>query len=251
MDLFDGLLLYEITLLLLGVILFLILSAGLLYYIIKKEQIKKLLIFFVIPIVMIGYPSIKEITISKDRIAFSKFLNDYIEDPADSTAKRKVELYTEKLEKRATNSEDIMEVSKSNLLLGNPQKAVSLANKALEKDNANQEAKDIKRLAQTQFQINGNVSAMAQEKQAVQEKPEQEATPSEAGNGQIVEPQSNMESLQIMGDLSETATKPVVSENNLKVKTLQKVEVTNSLSNVKSFLINKAATDSVSAKNTR
>lgn len=61
-DLFDGLLLYEITLLMLGVFLFLILSIGLLYYIIKKEQIAKLLFFFFIPIVMIGYPSITQIT---------------------------------------------------------------------------------------------------------------------------------------------------------------------------------------------
>ncbi|SHI62866.1 hypothetical protein SAMN05444280_10445 [Tangfeifania diversioriginum] len=248
MDLFDGLLLYEITLLLLGVILFLILSAGLLYYIIKKEQIKKLLLFFVIPIVMIGYPSIKEITISKDRIAFRKHLEEYIENPADSTSRRKVELYTEKLEKRATDSEDIMEVSKSNLLLGNPEKAVTLADKALQKDNTNQEARDIKRLAETQLQVNRNVSAMAQEEEAEQEEPEQEATLSESGNTQIAEPASNLNNLQITGELSEEAIKPVVSQNNLKVKSLQNVEVTQKLSNVKSFLLKKAAADTVSAK---
>jgi len=248
MNLFDGLLLYEITLLLLGVILFLILSAGLLYYIIKKEQIKKLLLFFVIPIVMIGYPSIKEITISRDRIAFTKHLNDYIENPSDSTAKRNVALYTEKLEKRASNAEDIMEVSKSNLLLGNPERAVTLADKALQKDNTNQEARDIKRLAETQLQVNRNVSAMAQEEEAEQEEPEQEATLSESGNTQIVEPSSNLNNLQITGELSEEAIKPVVSQNNLKVKSLQNVEVTQKLSNVKSFLIKKAATDTVSAK---
>jgi hypothetical protein len=65
-ELLDGLLLYEITLLMLGVFLFLILSIGLLYYIIKKEQIAKLLFFFFIPIVMIGYPSITQITRSNN-----------------------------------------------------------------------------------------------------------------------------------------------------------------------------------------
>jgi hypothetical protein len=249
MNLFDGLLLYEITLLLLGVILFLILSAGLLYYIIKKEQIKKLLLFFVIPIVMIGYPSIKEITISKDRIAFSKYLDEYIENPADSTAKRKVELYTQKLEKRANNFEDIMQVSKSNLLLGNNEKAASLADKALEKDNSNLEAKDIKRLAETQLQTSEATTARARETRTEQDNAEQEATLSESENSsQIAEPSSNLNNLQPMGDLQENALTPAVSENNLKVNTLQNVNVTNSLSNVKSFLIKKAAADSVSAK---
>jgi len=65
-ELLDGLLLYEITLLMLGVFLFLILSIGLLYYIIKKEQTAKLLFFFFIPIVMIGYPSITQITRSNN-----------------------------------------------------------------------------------------------------------------------------------------------------------------------------------------
>lgn len=247
MELFDGLLLYEITLLLLGVILFLILSAGLLYYIIKKEQIKKLLLFFVIPIVMIGYPSIKEITISRDRIAFTKHLNDYIENPSDSTAKRNVALYTEKLEKRATNSEDIMQVSKSNLLLGNNEKAATLADKALEKDITNQEARDIKKLAEAQLQIKEYERERATAVEAERERTEQEMSLSESENSPVSEPLTNAEELQIMGDFSETA-EPVISQKRLNVNTIQNVEVTNSLSNVKSFLIKKAAADSVSAK---
>src|SRR5690554_2806483 len=113
-NIFSGLLLYEITLLVLGVILFLILSAGLLYYIIKKEQIKKLLLFFLLPIVMIGYPSIKEISISKDRIALIKNQEDLVNNPDDSVAIQKVEEITEKLESRASSAEDMVQISKSN-----------------------------------------------------------------------------------------------------------------------------------------
>jgi hypothetical protein len=145
--LFDGLLLYEIVLLFLGVFLFLILSAGLLYYIIKKEQIKKLLLFFVLPILMIGYPSIQEISISKDRILLTKYQEEFIENPTDSVAKKKVEEYTDKLEDRASGTDAIVQISKSKLLLGDHNEAVDFANKAITRESTNQEARQIRSLA--------------------------------------------------------------------------------------------------------
>ncbi len=152
-NLFEGLLLYEITLLILGVILFLILSLGLLYYIIKKEQLAKLLLFFFIPIVMIGYPSITQITISNDKIELSKLHQQIINNPKDSAAVQKMEQLTEKLERRASTPDELVQVSTSNMLMGNTEKAVTLADKALEKDSDNSVAKDIIRLTAVQEQI--------------------------------------------------------------------------------------------------
>lgn len=158
-ELFSGLLLYEITLLVLGVFLFLILSAGLLYYIIKKEQIKKLLLFFLLPIVMIGYPSIKEISISKDRISLVKYQDMLIENPEDSVAREKVEEYTGKLEDRASGTDDMIRISKSKLLLGNNKEAVVFANKALAKDSTNQQAQDLKKLLSIQQKMTARTQA--------------------------------------------------------------------------------------------
>lgn len=143
---FSGLLLYEVVLLILGVFLFLILSIGLMYYIIKKEQFKKLLSFFAIPIIMIGYPSIKEVSISKDRILLTKYQEEYIDNPTDSTAREKVAEYTTKLESRASNAEDLVQISRSKLLLGDHNEAAELADKAIAKESTNQEAKTIKNL---------------------------------------------------------------------------------------------------------
>jgi hypothetical protein len=161
-NLFDGLMLYEITLLILGVILFLILSVGLLYYIIKKEQLGKLLLFFFIPIVMIGYPSITQITISNDRIELSKLQRKLLDNPQDSAAVQKMEQLTEKLEKRASTAEDLVQLSTSNLMLGNNDKASAFAEKVLDKDNSNVVAQDIRRLAAVQEQIVEN-SEIAQD----------------------------------------------------------------------------------------
>jgi len=144
---FSGLLLYEVELLILGVFLFLILSVGLLFYIIKKEQIKKLLLFFLLPIFMIGYPSIKEVSISKDRIQLTKYQEEFIQNPEDSVARKNVKEYTEKLENRASGTDDIVQIGKSKLLLGNYSDAAKLADKAVTKESTNQEARNIRSLA--------------------------------------------------------------------------------------------------------
>ena len=132
-NLFDNLLLYEVVLMFLGVFLFMILSAALVYFIIKKRAIKSLLIFFIIPIIMIGYPSIQQISISADKIDLSKYQQAYIENPNDSIAKQQLQTLTAKLETRAESPEDIVQISKTKLLLGKPEEAIIYANKAIEK----------------------------------------------------------------------------------------------------------------------
>ncbi len=130
-SIFDNLYLYEIVLLFLGIFLFMLLCAGLVYFILKKGDLKKLLFFFPIPIIMIAYPSIQEIQIEKDKFALRKFSNKVIENPNDSIAQKKLLKITEKLEKRATDIEDIKAVAEANLLLGNSEKVIDLTNKAI------------------------------------------------------------------------------------------------------------------------
>jgi hypothetical protein len=59
--LFEGLYLYEIILLVLGVVFFLVLLYVLITYVKARRSIKTLALFFLFPIVMIGYPSIKSV----------------------------------------------------------------------------------------------------------------------------------------------------------------------------------------------
>ena len=125
--------LYEIVLLFLGTFLFAILCAALVYYIIKKEDIKKLLFFFPIAILMIGYPSIQEIQIERDKIALKKYTDEVLENPEDAEARENLQEVTEKLEKRASTVKDLWAVSEANLLLGNPEKVIGLTSRAIEK----------------------------------------------------------------------------------------------------------------------
>jgi hypothetical protein len=142
-SLFDNLHLYEIVLLFLGIFLFVILSVGLAYYIIKKEEFKKLLFFFPMSIIMIGYPSIQEIRVEKDKITIIKYMDKILENPDDVEVNEELARITKKLEKRASAPEDLKVVSVANLLLGNSEKVIELANKAInEKTESNPETKE-------------------------------------------------------------------------------------------------------------
>lgn len=160
---------YEFVLLLLGVFLFLILSGALVYYIYKRENIKRLLFFFPIPIIMIGYPSIKEFKISSDKIEFSRYQEAYAKNPENEALRKKIEDLSVKLEERLKAPEDLIMLSKAKVLLAKPDEALHLVNKAVNKieeqddfsktisdknkDNLNQtvaKAKQIKALATVQ-----------------------------------------------------------------------------------------------------
>jgi hypothetical protein len=99
---------------------------------------------------MIAYPSIKEISINNDWFKLVKYQELMMENPDDPVARKKVEEYTEKLEKRASNAKDMIQISKSKLLLGQYKEADKFASKALIKDNTNQTAMDIKKLVTVQ-----------------------------------------------------------------------------------------------------
>jgi hypothetical protein len=140
--LLNNLYLYEIVMLFLGVFLFVLLCAGLVYYIIKKDDIRKLLYFFIIPIVMIGYPSIQEIQIEKDKFALIKYTDRVLEDPDDKEAQRELQKVAQKLERRAKTTEDFKALSEANLVLGNTDRVIDLTSRAIDKQEKADENKD-------------------------------------------------------------------------------------------------------------
>ncbi len=167
---------YELVLLFLGAFLFLILSGGLIYYILKKEEIKKLLFFFPIPILMMAYPSIKDINISSDKIELSKYQKQYEENPKDTVALEKIEELTEELETRVSSEEDLVQISKSNILLGQPEKAIAAANKVIEKRKSNLSAPNEDKMASPSAEKNSYVNEAYQLKKiaAIQQETIQE-----------------------------------------------------------------------------
>ncbi len=147
-SIFGDLLIYEVVLLGLGILLFFVLITTFIIYVFKNEPVKKLLLFFPFPIIMIAYPSIQGIEIAKDKIRIAKTQEEIMNNPSDSVARKKTEKYANHIEKRANSVKDFTTVSKSNLLLGNTEKAITFAEKALKEDKNNQIALDLKKLAE-------------------------------------------------------------------------------------------------------
>jgi hypothetical protein len=72
MSLFDGLYPYEVVLLILGALFFLLLAVLLVLLVVRGKPYTGMLAFFAIPIVMIGYSSIQEITFQDGAVTIQK-----------------------------------------------------------------------------------------------------------------------------------------------------------------------------------
>ena len=132
--LLNNLYIYEIILLFLGIFLFMLLCVALAFLLWKgqTQNIKKLLYFFVIAIVMIAYPSIQEIQIENDRIAFTKYKDQVRENPNDTVAIDKLEKLLTSLENRASTPEDRIELAEAYVLTETPKKAIEVVDKGIQ-----------------------------------------------------------------------------------------------------------------------
>jgi len=152
----ENLYLYEKVLLFLGIFLFLILSGGLVYYIVKKQEIKKLFLFFILPIIMIAYPSIQEIIIQDGIVNIKKYKEQVQNNPNSEEAKQDLEKAILELEPRAESNEKIaQEVSEAYILLEKPDRAIDMSNEILRFENQsnNKVFLEIKEAAMLQKEI--------------------------------------------------------------------------------------------------
>lgn len=84
MKFFDGLYPYEVVLLVLGVLLFLVLVLAFAVAVIRGKPYGKLFPFFILPILMIGFPGVKSIEISKSVVKIEKDTQELQQRPTDS-----------------------------------------------------------------------------------------------------------------------------------------------------------------------
>ena len=93
---------------------------------------------------MIGYPSIQEIQIEKDRIAFTKYKDQVRENPNDTTALANLEKILPSMEKRFSNPDDLISLSEAYVLTENSQKAIEVANKGIRKEATINESESLR-----------------------------------------------------------------------------------------------------------
>jgi tetratricopeptide (TPR) repeat protein len=132
---FDGLYLFEWVLMALGVILFIVLVIAFFYQLTHNRSVGMLLAFFLVPIAMIGYPSLQSIQISDNKVSLEKKADAVLANPADTTARNELQQQVEKLRSRSfSDPATLTTISKAEFALGDDQVAKNNLGKALQKD---------------------------------------------------------------------------------------------------------------------
>jgi tetratricopeptide (TPR) repeat protein len=127
-NLFNNMLSYETILAIMGMIFFLVLVFALVWSVLKKRNITKLLPFFIIPIIMVAYPTLKSIKIGDfilDIQAQSKIVEN---NPRDTAAVKRLEESLEKLktnDRLSNNSNVLVAAANAQMILGNYNSASS------------------------------------------------------------------------------------------------------------------------------
>lgn len=147
MKLLEGLLLYEIILLALGVVLFLTLLGILLYYVKVNRPITGLLMFFFLPVVMIAFPAIQKVKFDKDGFEIENKVKALSESNAHVTPEEKEELKArldDFKERAATSPDALVTVARAQTLLGKVDASKQTLDQALALDPKSPAALDLK-----------------------------------------------------------------------------------------------------------
>jgi len=132
MELFKGLYIGEVVLLLLGVIFFLVLLILLVFLVIRKRSFKPMIPLFLFPIVMIGFPSLKKIKYDNGVLEIEKETRYVKDNPKDTAAQKILIGKIKELESRAVLDPTAqMTLANANLSVGDTIKARKAVNEAL------------------------------------------------------------------------------------------------------------------------
>jgi hypothetical protein len=124
MHLFEGLLSYEIVLLVLGVLLFLALLFLLIFCVITKRSYVGIVPLFLVCIIMLGFPSIQKIKFDNGVLEIEKLTKKVEQNPTNVEAKRELEAKLQKIEgKEISNPSTLRILEKAYTVVGDSPKA--------------------------------------------------------------------------------------------------------------------------------
>jgi tetratricopeptide (TPR) repeat protein len=145
MHFFDELYSYEIVLLALGTLMFLVLLFALVYSLLKKLALGRLFGFFLFPILMIGFPVVGSIKLMNNLIEIAKTTRELEQRPTNKSAREDLAKAVQSIAARPlSNPETLTTVARAQVALGNDAGALTNLDKALQKDPNLPEAAQLK-----------------------------------------------------------------------------------------------------------
>lgn len=156
MELYQNLCPHESVLLSLGIILFAVLVFLLIWKTVKERKIAVLLPFFLLPIIMIAYPTIGSVQYSEGKIEFSTLLTQFMQGSASTD---NVEDF-EKVYDMIINScrvqhdpEMQTQLARANLAAGNFERAAAITEQTLSRYPGNASATEVMQLSREQMRL--------------------------------------------------------------------------------------------------
>jgi hypothetical protein len=127
-QLLDGLFLYEITLLILGALLFLVLIVLLTVKVATRQPIKVLIPFFIIPILMIGFPGIEQFNFMNGMAELKTKIKRAIEEPDNTELLAEINEDLSALSRRPVSAPDnLIVLGEAYEVLRQPEEAKRIA----------------------------------------------------------------------------------------------------------------------------
>lgn len=131
---FDGFLLYELILLILGIVLFLVLLFIAVYLMLKGRPVNNILKFFVIPIIMIAWPGIQKVKFLNGLAEIEMLTDRAHQNPEDAEARAALSESLEEIEgRRVTNPATMVKIAHAEVAVGDTLTAYGLLRDAVKK----------------------------------------------------------------------------------------------------------------------
>jgi tetratricopeptide (TPR) repeat protein len=204
MKFFDGLYPYEIVLLVLGVLLFLVLIIAFVVFLVRKQPYGKLLVFFAIPIIMIGFPGVKSFEISADAIKIEKEAQALEKDPTNNAVRASLEQTVANVSARPiTDPHASTSIARAQLALGNDSAAETRIGRVLKEAPQLPAALELKKRIELDRRLSALTSQVEQNPNNAAAKAELAGAVRELDKFQIVNPKTMVNVAQaqkVLGD---------------------------------------------------
>jgi tetratricopeptide (TPR) repeat protein len=163
MSMLDGLLPYEVVLLILGVMLFLVLLVLLVAQVVRGKSYVGLLAFFSIPIAMIAYPSVQKVQFQGGVVTIDKATDQLQAAPTDPAARSNLTNRVKSLANRPTaDPAALASIARAQFALGQHAAADATLRKALQAAPALPQALELKQRIDADKALTNLTSRLAQ-----------------------------------------------------------------------------------------
>lgn len=144
MSIFRGLFPYEILIMGLGALLFVVMLIALMAYLFRGKSVVGLVVFFVLSIGMLGFPALKAIQY-KDGLLSLEFNEQQLQrNPEDAQAREGLKIGLKAVEGRPADAKASLAIAKAQWAMGNEQAAVASLRPAISSESTKKDAAVLK-----------------------------------------------------------------------------------------------------------